>query len=105
MISKIAVAIYFCCAWSLVIFFCWTVQKSLRHGLVQLKRLHQIPCSRCAFFTNNYRLKCTVNPTIALSEEAIGCKDFELGSSNSTLPRHKKCDKTSSCLAASCGSH
>ena len=47
-------------------------QKAIAH----LQRLHQIPCDRCAYFTGDYRLKCTVNPMVAMSEEAIGCRDF-----------------------------
>ena len=46
-------------------------------GVAKLKRLHQIPCSNCAFFTGDYRLKCPVHPHEALSEEAIGCFDYE----------------------------
>ncbi|MEL6929053.1 MAG: hypothetical protein AAFO95_10490 [Cyanobacteria bacterium J06600_6] len=48
------------------------VQKAIAH----LQRLHQIPCDKCAYFTGDYRLKCTVNPIIAMSEQAIGCRDF-----------------------------
>ncbi|MEO1131845.1 MAG: hypothetical protein AAFX40_03965 [Cyanobacteria bacterium J06639_1] len=40
------------------------------------RRMHQIPCPDCQYFTGEYRLKCTVCPHIALSEEAIGCRDF-----------------------------
>ena len=47
-------------------------QKAVQH----LQKLHQIPCSKCAYFTGDYRLKCTVNPTVAMSETAIGCQDF-----------------------------
>jgi hypothetical protein len=38
--------------------------------------MHEIPCSECKFFTNNHRLKCTVRPTIANTEEAIDCSDY-----------------------------
>jgi len=48
------------------------VQKAIAH----LQRLHQIPCDKCTYFTGDYRLKCTVNPTVAMSEQAIGCRDF-----------------------------
>ncbi|HEY9823404.1 MAG TPA: hypothetical protein V6D35_21935 [Candidatus Sericytochromatia bacterium] len=40
------------------------------------KRMHQIPCTGCQFFTNDYHLKCTVRPSIANSEEAINCSDY-----------------------------
>lgn len=56
--------------WSLVNFV-WDI-------LAVAKRMHQIPCSNCRFFTNDYRLKCTVNPHIANTEQAIDCPDCDL---------------------------
>lgn len=55
--------------------FCKSLNTT-KQGINHLKRLHQVPCSNCAYFTGDYRLKCTVNPTIAMSETAIGCRDF-----------------------------
>lgn len=50
----------------------------IREGAAQLKRLHQIKSSRCVFFTRNkYRIKCTVHPHKALTEEAINFNDYE----------------------------
>ena len=40
------------------------------------KVMHQIPCTKCRFFTGDYRLKCTVNPHAANTEKAIDCPDF-----------------------------
>ena len=54
----------------------WRLIAIAQQGVNHLKRLHQIPCDNCAYFTGDYRLKCTVNPTIAMSETAIGCRDF-----------------------------
>jgi hypothetical protein len=51
--------------------------KDARKNLIQLQRLHQIPCSHCLFFTGEYNLKCAVHPCKALSEEAIGCTDYQ----------------------------
>lgn len=39
------------------------------------KKMHQIPCTKCRFFTGDHRLKCTVNPHVANTEEAIDCPD------------------------------
>ncbi|MEL6502674.1 MAG: hypothetical protein AAFQ23_14990, partial [Cyanobacteria bacterium J06623_1] len=39
------------------------IKKAIEH----LQRLHQIPCDKCAYFTGDYRLKCTVNPVAAMS--------------------------------------
>ncbi|MDZ8238312.1 MAG: hypothetical protein RMZ69_14230 [Nostoc sp. ChiQUE01a] len=65
------------CTWTIIILFVSSVWLTLNKGIIHLKRLHQIPCSSCDYFTNNYRLKCTVHPVKACSEQAIGCIDFE----------------------------
>ncbi len=74
LLAKIVCAFF---AWSIVILSIASVWFSWEKGRKHLQRLHQIPCNRCVFFTNNYRLKCTVNPIKACSEEAINCIDFE----------------------------
>ena len=51
--------------------------KNTQKNLIHLQRLHQIPCSNCLFFTGEYNLKCAVHPCKALSEEAIGCADYQ----------------------------
>ena len=71
------VFIYCFCIGILMLLFLWSVSLALREGFHQIKRLHQIPCSDCEFFTNDYRLKCTVRPCVACTEDAIGCTDFE----------------------------
>jgi RNA polymerase subunit RPABC4/transcription elongation factor Spt4 len=42
------------------------------------KTMHQIPCARCRYFTNDHRLKCPVHPQIANTEGAINCRDYHL---------------------------
>ncbi|MCY7381791.1 MAG: hypothetical protein LH628_04225 [Microcoleus sp. CAN_BIN18] len=71
------VFIYCFCIGILILLFLWSASLALREGFHQIKRLHQIPCSDCEFFTNDYRLKCTVRPCVACTEDAIGCTDFE----------------------------
>lgn len=68
----------FVCLWvSMLSIFIWSALQALKHGTTHLKRLHEIPCSKCDFFTNDYRLKCTVHPVKACTESAINCFDFE----------------------------
>jgi len=55
----------------------WSVFKTVQQGVNHLKKLHQVPCDRCAFHTGSYLLKCTVHPSRAFTEEAIGCLDYE----------------------------
>ena len=79
--------ICFCFTWGFIIFCLWNSWKVTKRGTNYLKTLHQVPCSRCAFFTNDHRLKCTINPYEAGTEEAINCHDFEpKGESASDCP-------------------
>ncbi len=57
--------------------------KDARKNWIQLQRLHQIPCSNCLFFTDEYNLKCAVHPCKALSEDAIGCADYQMAKKSS----------------------
>jgi hypothetical protein len=64
-------------AWLIVAIALLNGWRFLRDGVNRTQTMHQIPCANCRFFTGDYRLKCTVNPAIALSEEAIHCGDYE----------------------------
>lgn len=70
------------CAWTMIIFSIFSFWLMLNKGTNHLKNLHKVPCSGCDFFTNDYRLKCTIHPYKACSEEAIGCIDFETKTAN-----------------------
>ena len=65
-------------AWGVLILAVWHVVAMGREGLQQAQAMHQIPCADCKFFTNEPTLKCSVHPIEALSEQAIGCPDFEI---------------------------
>ena len=86
-------AMVFCAlfSWLMIILSVFSIYNTIKKGTIYLKRLHQIPCHNCDFFTNDYRLKCPVNPMKACSEQAIGCIDFE--------------PKTCNCNAAQKGKH
>ena len=62
---------------AILILWILRIVQSLLAGLRHVKRLHQIPCDRCAFSTGEWHLKCTVHPVNAFSEQAIGCRDYE----------------------------
>lgn len=64
------------CTWSLLLFTLCSIWQTVRAGIRHLKKLHQIPCANCEYFTNDYRLKCTVDPIKACTEDAICCADF-----------------------------
>jgi hypothetical protein len=69
------------CAWVVLILSLVSIWITLKKGVIHVTRLHQVPCHNCDFFTNDYRLKCTLHPTIACTEDAIACRDFELKTS------------------------
>jgi hypothetical protein len=67
----------FIIAWGMIAIAGWSVWSALRDGVQRAKTMHQIPCANCRFFTQDYHLKCPVQPMSALSEQAIGCPDYE----------------------------
>lgn len=69
--------IFFClAAWSLVSLILLNISAFVRDLIANTQRMYQIPCANCQFFTGSPYLKCTLHPTIALSEEAINCRDY-----------------------------
>ena len=76
-IQPFLVPICFLSAWALIILVGWSMWSAARDSVVVAKQMHQIPCSGCQFFTDDYRLKCTVNPSIANTEAAIECLDYQ----------------------------
>jgi len=83
LMQLILVPLCFVLSWLVVIMVCWNLWSACRQGLAQARRMHQIPCANCQFFTGNYYLKCTVRPDIALSEAAIDCSDYAV--TNTTI--------------------
>jgi hypothetical protein len=77
LLQPILVPLCFVIAWSFVLLTAWSLWSAMRDGMSNAKRMHQIPCANCQFFTGDYHLKCTVRPTTALSESAIDCIDYE----------------------------
>ncbi len=64
------------CAWMLMALLIHSLWLALRQGRQHLRTLHQIPCAHCRYFTQDYRLKCTVHPCQALTRAAIACPDY-----------------------------
>ena len=75
-LQPVLVPICFVAAWFLVVLLLWNIYAATSNGIATIKRLHQISCANCQFFTDDYRLKCTVHPTIALTEQAVYCRDY-----------------------------
>ncbi|MBD2561312.1 MULTISPECIES: hypothetical protein [Nostoc] len=47
-----------------------------------IKGIHKLPCKNCRFYSNNHYLKCAVNPSIVLTEEAVNCSEYSPGKKN-----------------------
>ncbi|TVP61792.1 MAG: hypothetical protein EA343_12885 [Nodularia sp. (in: Bacteria)] len=76
-IQPLLVPICFVAAWTVIILFASSLWVAARNSVITAKQMHQIPCANCQFFTDNYRLKCTVHPSTASTEEAINCCDYQ----------------------------
>ncbi|MEH1962815.1 MAG: hypothetical protein V7L05_23760 [Nostoc sp.] len=76
-IQPLLVPICFVVAWTVIILVVLSLWAAARDSVTTAKQMHQIPCTGCQFFTDNYRLKCTVHPSIANTEEAINCSDYQ----------------------------
>ncbi|ADI62682.1 hypothetical protein [Trichormus azollae] len=76
-IQPLLIPICFVIAWTVIILVFMNLWAATKDTIKTAQKMHKIPCHNCQFFTKNYRLKCTVNPYIANTEEAIGCKDYQ----------------------------
>ncbi|MDB9315321.1 hypothetical protein PN462_19555 [Spirulina sp. CS-785/01] len=63
-------------AWGFILSLGWGLFNGVRSAVKRGRTMHQIPCTHCKFFTNDYRLKCTLHPSIANTEKAIRCLDY-----------------------------
>ncbi|MCC5618239.1 hypothetical protein LC605_24765 [Nostoc sp. CHAB 5836] len=76
-IQPLLVPICFVVAWTVIILVVLSLFAAARDSVTTAKQMHQIPCTGCQYFTDNYRLKCTVRPSVANTEEAIDCLDYQ----------------------------
>lgn len=63
-------------ACSLLLICSWSIIGAVIDIITRAKQMHRVPCTNCRFFTQDYRLKCTVQPDIANTELAIECSDY-----------------------------
>ncbi len=64
-------------AWMIIALVIGSVITALRDTIGQSKVMHDIPCANCDYFTNDHRLKCTLHPSLAGTEAATDCRDFD----------------------------
>ena len=65
-------------AWVFILVLGSSVIAMIVDVIKKAKIMHEIPCSNCQYFTNDYRLKCPVNPFQASTEAAINCQDYQM---------------------------
>jgi hypothetical protein len=87
-IQPVLVPLCFVVAWATIGFGAWSLWAAMRDSVKRAQQMHQIPCSDCQYFSGNYLLKCPLHPKEALSEAAIGCRDFESNQLEWPLPNH-----------------
>jgi hypothetical protein len=63
-------------AWTVLALGLVQVLRMLTEGTAHARRLHQIPCADCQYFSGDYTLKCALHPSRAGTLEAIDCGDF-----------------------------
>jgi hypothetical protein len=70
--------------WALVLLFVLAMLLAIQDGTRRLRRLHQVPCFGCRYYTGSPYLKCPVRPRDAASEAAIDCPDYEAAAARLT---------------------
>ncbi len=67
----------FVMGWAVLFFMLSKIGRAARDEfLINIKHLNRVPCRNCQFYSNNVHLKCAVNPSIVLTEEAFNCTDY-----------------------------
>lgn len=41
-----------------------------------INSLHKVPCKNCKYYSSNHYLKCAVQPSIVMTEEAKNCAEY-----------------------------
>jgi hypothetical protein len=41
-----------------------------------INTLRKVPCKNCQFYSNNHYLKCAVQPSLVMTEEAKNCSEY-----------------------------
>ncbi|MDB9373211.1 hypothetical protein [Nodularia sphaerocarpa] len=64
-------------SWIVFFLILQKIRTALDNKMVfTVKALHKVPCKNCRFYSNNHYLKCAVQPSIVLTEEAKDCSEY-----------------------------
>jgi hypothetical protein len=72
--------------WAMLLLFVLAILLASQDGIRRLKRLHQVPCFHCRYYTGSPYLKCPVRPVEAASEVALHCTDYAATDAGSMQP-------------------
>ncbi|QSJ14763.1 hypothetical protein JYQ62_23060 [Nostoc sp. UHCC 0702] len=65
------------CSWIIFFLILGKVRTTLDNKIVfRIDPLHKVPCKKCQFYSNNNYLKCAVQPSMVLTEEAKNCSEY-----------------------------
>ena len=76
LIQPILVPLCFVLAWIFIWLLLRNILSTVNALVARAKQMHRIPCTHCQFFVDDHRLKCTVQPYVANTEQAINCSDY-----------------------------
>ena len=75
----------FVISWMVFFLILRKIRAILDYKMVfSVKSLHKLPCKNCRFYSNNHYLKCAVNPSIVLTDEAINCYEYSRSKKDSS---------------------
>ncbi len=72
--------------WAMLLLFVLAILLAIQDGMRRLKRLHQVPCFHCRYYTGSPYLKCPLRPIEAASEAALHCPDYAAADSEAMQP-------------------
>lgn len=64
---------------SWIVFF--VILRKSRNGvdnkrIFTINSLHKVPCKNCKYYSSNHYLKCAVQPSLVMTEEAKNCSEY-----------------------------
>lgn len=64
---------------SWIVFF--VILRKSRNGVdnkrfFTINSLHKVPCKNCQYYSSNHYLKCAVQPSLVMTEEAKNCSEY-----------------------------
>ena len=75
--ALLMIPLCFVAIWATVVCVISNTWKPSRKEIERSQQTAQLPCKKCAYFSNNPYVKCAVNPHIAMTKSANDCGDFQ----------------------------